>query len=127
MTHPVMSHAKLVVIAHPGVSVGQMTSSKLKQIYLNRSKKWHDGQRIHLTILADHIATTTFIHDYLGKSNAQFNRYWKRQLFSGKGIPPEYFTTMQALLTYIQTTEGAIGVIDCDTPPAGVTIISLSD
>ena len=114
-----------MVIAHPDVTVNTMTSNHIKQIYLNRSKKWQDGSRIHLTILSNHPSTTLFMEKYLGKRNTQFDRYWKRQLFSGKGIPPEYFKTLEDLLHYIHTTKGAIGIIDCNTPPAGVSVILL--
>ena len=116
-----------MVIAHPDVAVREMTSSRLKKIYLNRSKKWSDGHRIHLTILTDHPSTITFIKKHLGKSSAQFNRYWKRQLFSGKGIPPKYFLSREELIHYVQTTKWAIGFIDCETPPKGVTLITLLD
>lgn len=122
-----MCEAKPMLIAHPGVSESEMASSRLRQIYLNRSKKWTSGQRIRLTILSNALCTTTFMEEYLGKSSAQFNRYWKRQLFSGKGIPPEDFHSLEDLVHYIQTTEGALGFIDCETPPEGVIVITLVD
>lgn len=114
-----------MIIAHPEISIHEISQSRLKQIYLNRSKKWQDGSRVHLTILDNNNATVLFIDKYLGKSSAQFNRYWKRQLFSGKGIPPEYFKTMTELLAYIRSTKGAIGFIDSATPPEGVAVIKL--
>jgi len=116
-----------MIIAHPDITVNEMTSNRIKQIYLNRSKKWQDGSRIRLTILSNHPTTTLFMTKYLGKSSTQFDRYWKRQLFSGKGIPPEYFKTLEDLLHYIHITKGAIGFIDSNTPPAGVTVIMLAE
>ena len=125
MTQPDECNAKLMVIAHPGIMVKEISPNRLKQIYLNRSKKWQDGSRVHLTILKKQAITAFFISDYLGKSPSQFNRYWKRQLFSGKGIPPEYFDNLKDLLHYIQTTRGAVGFIDSDLPPKGVTVLKL--
>lgn len=116
-----------MIIAHPEVSVHEMARVKLKQIYLNRSKKWQDGCRIHLTLLEGAETTHFFMQHYIGKSPAQFNRYWKGQLFSGKGIPPEYFKTVSELLEYIKNTKGAIGIIESDEVPAGVSIITLRD
>ncbi len=121
------SQAKPMVIAHPDVGVSEMESSRLKNIYLNRSKKWSNGHRIHLTIHSDQPSTIVFIRDYLGKTSAQFNRYWKRQLFSGKGIPPKYFHSREELIQYVKNTKGAIGFIDSETPPAGVILITIID
>ncbi len=114
-----------MVIAHPDTQIGTVSKGRLRQIYLNRSKKWSDGGRIHLTILANTPTTVIFMDKYLGKSCTQFDRYWKRQLFSGKGIPPEYFSSLKDLLDYIRNTKGAIGFIDSDIPPEGVSILKL--
>jgi ABC-type phosphate transport system substrate-binding protein len=127
MMLPQASHAKLMIIVHPEVLVQKMARVKIKQIYLNRSKKWQDGSRIHLTILEGTKTTRLFLEQYIGKSPAQFNRYWKSQLFSGKGIPPEYFKTISELLQYIKTTKGAIGIIDSNEVPVGVSVITLLD
>ncbi len=116
-----------MVIAHPKTTVREISQHRLRQLYLNRSKKWADGSSVHLTVFVDQPATTVFITKHLGKSTAQFKRYWKQQLFSGKGIPPEYFKTLQELLQYIRTTRGAIGFIDCDAPPKGVAVIRLTE
>lgn len=125
MTQTELCHGKLMIIAHPEIGVQEISPHRLKQLYLNRSKKWADGSSVHLTILVNKPATTVFITQHLGKSTTQFKRYWKQQLFSGKGIPPEYFKTLRKLLLYIRTTKGAIGFIDCTTPPKGVTMIRL--
>jgi hypothetical protein len=84
----------------------------LKDIFLGHRVLWRNGDRI----FPAHIRKTSsymnkFLESVLSMSPRQYNKYWRRRLFSGKGHPPVEFNNDDKVLSYVQKTEGAIAII----------------
>jgi len=96
-------------------------------MYLNQKPKWPSGHRVKLAILAKGEKRENFLRTFIGKNSSRFERHWKRQLFTGKGIPPKIFASQAELLEYVRTTPGAIACIEAATPPEEVVVLKVVD
>ncbi len=98
-------------IAPEGLSREQLKSLFLGyQLYLK-------GQRIklvHVDLKSE--AMVNFTISVLGMSTREYSAYWRRKLFSGKGIPPREFEDQEELINYIEKNENTIGVLGFTKP-----------
>lgn len=84
----------------------------LKDIFLGHRILWRNGDRIFAAhIKKKSIHMVDFLDEVLSMNPRQFNKYWRRRLFSGKGHPPIELNSDRKVLSYVSRTEGAIGVI----------------
>lgn len=89
-----------------------VNESDLKNIFLGYKKYWPNGERIK----AFHIDTSTegfksFLKKHLGMESGQYNSYWRRKLFSGRGYPPRKSSSNQEIIQSIKGSSNAIGVL----------------
>ncbi|MEN8140027.1 MAG: hypothetical protein ABFR97_02265 [Thermodesulfobacteriota bacterium] len=119
--------AQSFIVAHSATGSSPMSRGDIRRMYLNQKPKWPSGQRVRLAIMAHGPARDHLLQRYIGKNSARFDRYWKRQLFTGRGIPPETFTSQTEMLEYVRTTPGAIACYEGPTPPPALRIILVQD
>ena len=100
-----------------------LSRHRLKKILLGKAKKWPDGNKIVLAVLARGPTHDSFIKHYARKTPKQFTNYWRKMVFSGKGKMPKSFSTEKKLMAFVALTPGAIGYIDSATPKQGVKIL----
>ena len=76
--------------------------------------------------MEDSKAHEAFVKEYVEKSKTQYERYWRKMIFTGKGMQPKNFKTVEKMVRYIKGKKGTIGYISSDTPAKGVTIIKVA-
>jgi ABC-type phosphate transport system substrate-binding protein len=103
------------IIANPNLSIDSLSKHELKNIYLGKKTRWNDGDRIIFVIYESGDVHEKFLKMYIGKSVSQFNNYWKRIVFTGKGKFPRKFNNENELLTFIDETPNAIGYVGNNT------------
>ncbi len=100
------------VISHPQVVPNQISMNELKEIFLGNKIFWPNNERIFVAIVEkDEQFAEEFLQKYLNKNFDDYIAYWRRKLFSGKGIPPRKFKTNKTFVEFIAQTEGALGII----------------
>lgn len=108
-----------VVIVHDETFKGQfqeLSREEIKQIYLGERVYWKDGSRIFPARLSDDSeALEKFIEDNMGMAVPKFISFWRRRLFSGRGIPPKTIDSQNEMLEFVQKRAGAIGFVSKDT------------
>lgn len=67
------------------------------------------------------------IQQFAARTPDQFEKFWKKQVFSGKGAMPEVFKTEAELVVYVSRTPGAFGYVDDSTPTSGVSVVRLQN
>ncbi|MGD9161335.1 MAG: substrate-binding domain-containing protein [Desulfobacteraceae bacterium] len=114
----------LIVIANSSVSDTTLSKNDLTKIYLGKKSSWSNGGKIKFVVLggATHAA---FLENYVGKTESQFNTFWKKQVFTGKGSPPEKLNSDQAMVDYVAQTAGAIGYVSAGTNVSKVKTITI--
>lgn len=117
---------EMYVITNKAVPDSSLSQAELKNIFLGKKVRWADNQRIDCVAQKDTPCHESFLQNYVQKNPFQFNNYWKKQIFTGKGQPPRTFATEQELIDYVSRTSGAIGY-SCTRPDAGrVNILSVN-
>lgn len=101
------------IVLNNGKNIIHKTLKKeeLKSLYLGY-ELYINGEKIHLTHLeANNSATEIFLKDIVGMSYREFSAYWRRKLFSGKGMPPKTFKEESEMINFIKKNESSIGVL----------------
>jgi hypothetical protein len=72
----------IVKADHPSDTISK---KDLKKILLGKTKKWDDGSKVVLVILEGGDAHDKFVKKFAGKTAKQFQNFWRKMVFSGKG------------------------------------------
>ncbi len=114
----------VVVIANKSVSDTSLSQKSVSDIYLGKKSTWSDGSKINFVMLKGS-AQDTFLEKYVRKSASQFNTFWKKQVFTGKGSPPKAFDSDSAMISFVAQTPGAIGYVSAGANVANVKTITI--
>jgi len=118
------------IIGNQGLSVSQLSVDQLKDIYLGKKLFWDTNVRILPAYLDFSFSSSQeFLTEVLGLGANQFLDYWRRKLFSGRGIPPKRLNNVQEILEYVQNHPGSIGVVPRHSKMAfkNIKVLSLKD
>jgi ABC-type phosphate transport system substrate-binding protein len=119
--------AEVVAVVHSDCSEDMLNTIDIKQIYLGKKSTWSDSTRITLYYHGDLGITEEFLKLYVGKTPAQFDIYWKKMVFTGKGSMPVKKNNDKAMIQAISEKKGAIGFIDKDrvTEAVGIKVLTI--
>ncbi len=118
---------KTEIIVNDSVSVDTVKRDELKRIFLGKKVKWNSNQSIKVAVLKKGDMHENFLRTYIRKTSAQFNYYWKKLLFTGKGLPPKSFTSENEIIQYVSSTVGAIGYASSGIQKDGIKVITIKD
>ena len=108
-----ISAADLKVIANPSVKATQIPPSELRRIFLEPVFK--KGGPTH----------EEFLKQYLGKTDAAFNIYYRSLVFTGKAFMPKMLGSDAEVAAYVAKTKGAIGYVSADASALGAKAIAI--
>lgn len=116
------TYADLVVVVHQSSPLTAITASDLKKIYANKLGKWEHGGAIVRTVLKKGSTYKSFCKK-IKKSSSKLKRFWKKQVFTGKGPALKVFSSENKLLEFVETKEGAIGFVDSSSDTSKVKVL----
>ena len=119
--------ARVTIIGHSELPVDTLTVDELKNIFKGKMALWDNKQKINFVLLQGGRFHDHFIRRYIRKTPRQYNRYWQRLVFSGRGYPPVTFGSEKEVLAYVESTPGSIGYIKERKLKKTVKIISIID
>ncbi len=100
------------VIAHPSVSISQLSLVQAKGLFSMRQTRWPDGQPARVFVLPDaHPIHKAFSKEILNLYPYQLRQTWDRQVYSGIGQAPVEVVSEEEMLKYVANTPGAIGYV----------------
>lgn len=118
----------VVVVAHPEIEVTTISRLELSKIFLGRLRTWSDGARVRpVDQRPDSTARADFTRWIHGRSVVTIEVYWKRMIFSGRGVPPPEVANEREVLEYVQTTPGAVGYVTRSEIQEGVKEVQVTD
>ena len=103
---------QFVVVVNKDNPVNSLKQSAIKKIFLGRQAFWDDGHKIDVFLLTEKPLQKDFITKMVNKSLRQFKMYWRRELYSGTGVPPHHFDNSQSLKAEVVANSRAIGYIN---------------
>jgi ABC-type phosphate transport system substrate-binding protein len=102
----------IIIITNKSVPADSLKQEDVKNIFIGKMTSWSNNEKINFATLpnGDEIHRA-FLKKFVKRTPMQYSRYWKKQIFTGKGKTPKSFETEKDLLEYVATTKGAIGYI----------------
>ncbi|MBU0996051.1 MAG: hypothetical protein KJ737_26445 [Proteobacteria bacterium] len=119
---------EVIIIGNPDIFESTLTKKEIRDIFLEKKRKWTDGKEIVLTVMYHSTIHETFMIRYINKTPAQFLNFCKHLVFVGQGRFPKAFSSEEEMMDYIEKTSGAIGYLS-QKPPEGkkLKIITLTE
>ena len=101
------------VIVHTSNSTKQLSKQDLSQLFLKKVKQWKDHNETVLPVdlVGDSPVRQTFSERIHGREVASIKAYWQKQIFAGRGVPPEEKKSEEEVLKYVAENPGAVGYI----------------
>jgi ABC-type phosphate transport system substrate-binding protein len=123
---PVISLADgVVIVANKDVPASGLAEADVKKIFLGNKTTWDSGEKIVFVVQDRTDAGKLFLKTYVKKSASQYDNYWKKQVFTGKGKAPMSFSSDQELVEYVDQTPGAVGYVSSGADTGNTKTISV--
>jgi ABC-type phosphate transport system substrate-binding protein len=113
------------IVVNKDTKVTSLTADDFRNILLGKKLKFEDGSNIKLAILADGPVHERVIRGFTQRTTDQFDKFWKRQVFSGQGIMPQQFKTDAELIAYVAATPGGLGYVGSGSVTATVGLVEI--
>lgn len=112
--------ADVKIIANPSVKTDAISAEELKSVFLEEKNSLNDGSRVEPVLSRGGSAHEAFVKEYLGKTDAGLQTYYRTLVFTGKGLMPKAESSDSDVVAYVARTRGAIGYVDIGTSTQGV-------
>ena len=101
------------VIVHASNPTKQLSKQELSQLFLKKVKQWKDRNEAVLPVdlVGDSPVRQKFSEVIHGRGVASIKAYWQKQIFAGRGVPPEEKKSDEEVLKYVSENPGAVGYI----------------
>lgn len=98
-------------IVNPQGADASITADDLKAVLLGNKIKWNGGGVIKLAVLTSGPVHDKVMQDHAQRSADQFDKYWKKLVFTGKGVMPVQGADDAAIIDYVAKNPGALGYV----------------
>lgn len=120
--------ADYTLVAHPSVEESQMSRDEVSRLFLKKETVLRNGaEAIPVDQQSDSPLRESFSQDVHGKGVGAIYSYWQRQIFSGRGTPPQVKRSDAEVLAWVRANPGAIGYVSASAVIAGVRVIEIAD
>ena len=113
------------VIANPSVGATAVSADDLKGVFLATKTSLGDGSHVEPVLEKGGPAHEAFVKDYLGKTDAALQTYYRSLVFTGKGSMPKTLGGDAEVVAYVAKTKGAIGYVGSGASTAGVKTLEV--
>jgi hypothetical protein len=120
-----LSAADIKIIANANVGASNVSADDLKSIFLATKTSWADGSHVEPVLQKSGPAHETFVKDFLGKTEAALDNYYRSLLFTGKGTMPKTLPSDAETLAYVAKTKGAVGYVSSGTGTDTVKVLTV--
>ena len=115
----------LKVIANPSVGAASVSADEIKGVFLATKSSLSDGGHVEPVLLKGGPAHEAFLKEYLGKTDAAFETYYRSLVFTGKASMPKTLDGDSDVVAFVAKTKGAIGYVSAGASIAGVKTLEV--
>jgi len=112
------------IIANSSVNAASISVNELKGIYLATSQTL-EGSHVEPVLEKGGPAHEAFLREYLGKTDAALQIYYRSLVFTGKGSMPKTLAGDAEVVAHVAKTKGAIGYVSSAADTAGVKTLEV--
>ena len=113
------------VIANSSVSASAVSSDELKSVFLEEKNSLADGSHVEPVVAKGGAVHEAFVKQYLDKSDAALQTYYRSLVFTGKGSMPKAVGSDAEMVSYVAKTKGAIGYVSPESSAEGVKTLDV--
>ena len=117
--------ADVKIIANPSVAASSVSAAELKSIFLLTKGSLADGGRVEPVILKGGATHDVFVKEYLGKTDAALQTFYRSLVFTGKGAMPKAIDSDSDAVAYVAKTKGAVGYVSPAAAVSGVKTLDI--
>ena len=117
--------ADLKIIANPSVTVSFVSADELKNIFLVTKTSLSGGSHVEPVLEKGGPTHDAFLKQYLGKTDAALNTYYRSLVFTGKAFMPKMLASDAQVVAYVARTKGAIGYVNAGANTPGANEIAV--
>ena len=116
--------APFSIIVHASNPAAQLAKEDVSNMFLKKVKQWKEsGETVFpIDLVEDSPIRVQFSESIHGRKITAIKAYWQKQIFSGRGVPPEEKKSEGDVLKYVSENPGAIGYIAASTPIDGYNV-----
>jgi len=115
----------IVLIVNPGVTETSVSGDDVKNILLGNKARWESAGNIKVVILTEGAVHEKAIQEFTQRTTDQFDKFWKKQVFTGKGIMPAQVKTEAEVVEYVSKNTGAFGYVAKESATDKVKVLSI--
>lgn len=117
--------ADIKVIANTSVGASSVSAEELKAVFLVTKTSLSDGSHVEPVIAKGGPVHEAFVKEYLGKTDAAVQTYYRSLVFTGKGSMPKALGSDAEVAAYVARTKGAIGYVSGGASAAGTKTLEV--
>jgi hypothetical protein len=117
--------ADVKVIVNSGVGASSIGVEDLKRIFLQTKSSLPDGTAVQPVLAKGGAAHEAFLKEYLGKTDAALQTYYRSLVFTGKGSMPKTLGSDAEVAAYVGANKGAIGYVSAGAAAGGVKVLDV--
>ncbi|HUI79112.1 MAG TPA: hypothetical protein VLY24_14405 [Bryobacteraceae bacterium] len=117
--------AEIKVIANSSIGTSSVSAEELKGVFLATKTSLSDGSHVEPVLLKSGAAHEAFVKQYLGKTDAALETYYRSLVFTGKGSMPKALASDAEVVGYVAKTKGAIGYVSAGASTEGVKALEV--
>ncbi len=117
--------ADLKVIANSSVGASSVSADELKGVFLATKSSLSDGSHVEPVLGKGGPTHEAFLKEYLGKTDAALQTYYRSLVFTGKGSMPKILGADAEVVAYVAKTKGAIGYVGAGASTTGVKTLEV--
>jgi len=117
--------ADLKIIANASVGASSVSAEELKGVFLATKTSLSDGSHVEPVLEKGGATHEAFVKEYLGKTDAALQTYYRSLVFTGKASMPKTLGADSEVVAYVAKTRGAIGYVGAGTSTAGVKTLEV--
>jgi hypothetical protein len=116
--------AGVKVIANPSVVANAISAGEIKDVFL-LDRDSLGGSHVEPVLTKGGPAHEAFLKQYLGKSDAVLQAFYRSLVFTGKASMPKTLGSDAEVVAYVAKTKGAVGYVSGDANTAGVKTLQV--
>lgn len=115
------------VIVNSSNTLSSMPRSEVAKIFLKKTTRWSNGNPIAPVDLPKvSQVRAAFSEDVLGKSVLAVDALWRKNIFSGRSVPPIEKGSDSYVVAYVSQNVGAVGYVSSSASLNGVKELAVA-
>jgi hypothetical protein len=117
--------ADVKIIANASVKAAAVSAEEIRAVFLVTKTSLSDGSHVEPVLLKGGAAHEAFVKQYLGKTDAGLENYYRSLVFTGRGLMPTTLASDQVVIEYVTKTKGAVGYVSAVMNTPGVRTLEI--